>query len=112
MIKMMLNRLIPNLLPMHGLKIKCSYQGVKKQCSNCYGYHKPEENYIKKHYKCMKTTFREYKETFKENNLGMPLKMTGLATKDESNVDDNNSKMDDYNGGNNDETENEDTYFN
>ena len=35
-LKMKLNRLIPNVLPMHGLKVKCSYQGVKKQCSNCY----------------------------------------------------------------------------
>ena len=30
-IKIKLNRLIPNILPMRGLKIKCSYQGVKKQ---------------------------------------------------------------------------------
>ena len=35
-----LNRLIPKFIPMHGLRVKASYLGVKKQCSNCYGYHK------------------------------------------------------------------------
>ena len=54
----------------------------------------------------MKTTFQEYKETFKNNNPGIPLKMTGLATEDDSIDDGNNS------GENNDETDNEDTYFN
>lgn len=34
-LKMKLNRLIPNVLPMHILKVKCCYQGVKKQCSSC-----------------------------------------------------------------------------
>ena len=29
-LKVRLNRLIPNIIPMHGLKIKCFYQGVKK----------------------------------------------------------------------------------
>ena len=60
----------------------------------------------------MKTTFQEYKETFKNNNPGIPLKMMGLATKYDSIDDDNQSGIDDYSGKNNDEIDNKDTYFN
>ena len=79
-LKVKLNRLIPNVLPMQGLKIKCSYQGVKKQCSNCYGYHRLEGKNLSKQFSCEKTTFEEYKEKFKADNSGIPLTMLGIAS--------------------------------
>ena len=38
-VKIKLNRLIPHIIPVHGLIVKCTYSGVKTQCKNCYGYH-------------------------------------------------------------------------
>ena len=45
LLRMQLSRLSPNFIPMHGLKVKASYLGVMKECSNCFGYyrHKCEE---------------------------------------------------------------------
>ena len=106
-LKMKLNRLIPNVLPMHGLKVKCSYQGVKKQCGNCYDYHKPE-----KEFKCANKSFNEYKETFTKNNHDIPLRMLGLAIEDDYTIDDNISETEDINGENKDEINEEEPYFN
>ena len=57
-VKVKLRRLIPNVIPMQGLKVKCSYQGVKKQCSNCYDYHKLRKDKTVKRFKCKKNTFK------------------------------------------------------
>ena len=114
-IKVRLNRLIPNVLPMHGLKIKCLYQGVKKQCSNCYGYHRPEGKNLRKQFNCEGTTFEEYKEKFKADNPNIPLTMLGIASEalqDISTEDYDNSEGDECEEENNDETDNQSTYFN
>ena len=111
-IKMKLNRLIPNVLPMQGLKIKCSYQGVKKQCGNCYGYHRQEENHTKRKYNCTKTTFQEYKETFKENNPGIKLRMMGLDDEEDSINEDYSSETNDFDRENNDGIPGRSDYFN
>ena len=81
-LKMRLNRLIPNIIPMHGLKIKCSYQGVKKQCNRCYEYHGNKRGESKT---CAKKSFEQYIETFREDNPKIPERMTSLA--DEDNID-------------------------
>ena len=112
-IKVRLNRLIPNVLPMQGLKIKCSCQGVKKQCSNCYGYHRPEGKNLRKQFNCEGTTFEEYKEKFKADNPNIPLTMLGIASEaDISTEDYDNSEGDECEEENNDETDNQSTYFN
>ena len=111
-VKVKLRRLIPNVIPMQGLKVKCSYQGVKKQCSNCYDYHKLRKDKTVKRFECTKTTFQEYKETFKVNNPGIPLRMMGMAAEEDDIDEDNNSEMANTNMMNNDEIDNEDTYFN
>ena len=70
-VQVKLNRLIPHILPINGLKVKFSYNGVKKQCKNCYEYHrvsKTENQAIKKTYSCEKKTYDQYVEIFKENN--------------------------------------------
>ena len=95
---------------MHGLKVKCSYQGVKKKCGN--GYHKTEKENSRDEYSCTKTTFQDYRETFKSNNPGIPLTMMGMATDDDSIHDDNSSEMKNTNKENNNENDNEGTYFN
>ena len=113
-LKVRLNRLIPNVLPMQGLKIKCSYQGVKKQCSNCYGYHKPggKNSNSNKLFRCKKTTFEEYIEIFKVDNPGVPPRMMGITLEDESTWDEENIEEDENEGENTNETDNENTYFN
>ena len=70
-VQVKLNRLIPHILPINGLKVKFSYNGVKKQCKNCYEYHrvsKAVNQAIKKTYSCEKKTYDQYVEIFKENN--------------------------------------------
>ena len=64
-----LNRLVPNVLPIQGKKIKVWYKGVKRQCSLCYGYHKRETA-------CLKKSFDEYAADFKVNNPNIPAKLT------------------------------------
>ena len=39
MVKVRMKNSIPHILPIGGLKVKCTYIGVKKQCKNCYEYH-------------------------------------------------------------------------
>ena len=38
-VKVKLKNSIPHILPIGGLKVKCTYIEVKKQCKNCYEYH-------------------------------------------------------------------------
>ena len=66
-----LNRLVPNVLPIQGKKIKVWYKGVKRQCSLCYGYHKRETA-------CLKKSFDEYAADFKVNNPNIPAKMLSI----------------------------------
>ena len=70
-VKVKLKRSIPNILPIGGLKVKFTYSGVKKQCKNCYEYHrsrKSEENASKQNYKCEKRSYGQYVKIFTENN--------------------------------------------
>ena len=62
-VKIKLNRLIPHIIPVHGLKVKCTDSGMKTQCRNCYGYHPAkmtEEHPQKKTNTCEKKTFDQY----------------------------------------------------
>ena len=59
-----------------------------------------------------KNHVQEYKETFKVNNPGIPLRMMGMAAEEDDIDEDNNSEMANTNMMNNDEIDNEDTYFN
>ena len=34
-LKVKLKTAIPHILPINGLRVKCTYSGVKKQCKNC-----------------------------------------------------------------------------
>ena len=52
-----LDRLIPNVLPIQQKKVKVWYQGVKRQCNCCYGYHKKETV-------CLEKSFDEYTREF------------------------------------------------
>ena len=51
--------------------MKCTYSGVKKQCKNCYEYHKSrktEKETSKLSYTCEKKTYEQYVEIFAEQN--------------------------------------------
>jgi hypothetical protein len=119
LLKVRLARMIPNIIPMYGLKIKCSYPGVKKQCGNCFEYH---GNMKEKTKTCEKKTFEEYIKIFKENNPKIPTSMMNLTTdEDGSNGDDISDNEDDnryYRDYTNEsmegknEIDNEDNYFN
>ena len=61
LVKMKLKRLIPNVVPMKGKKIRIWYSGVKKQCNICLSCHKQE-----KETRCQKKSFEEYTKEFKE----------------------------------------------
>ena len=70
-VKVVLKKMIPHILPIHGLKVKCTYNGARKQCKNCYEYHREkrrEEITNKKLYTCEKKSFDQYVEIFKDNN--------------------------------------------
>ena len=70
-VKIKLKNLIPHILPIGGLKVKCTYIGVKKQCKNCYEYHKSKKSDRElrtKNYTCVKKTYQQYVEMFAENN--------------------------------------------
>ena len=70
-LKVKLKRAITIILPICGLRVKCTYDGVKRQCKNCYEYHKEKrsgENSSKKTYKCEKKSYDQYVELFKQNS--------------------------------------------
>ena len=66
-----LDRQIPNVVPIQGKKIKVWYPGVKKQCKNCFGYHK--KNDIAK--RCEVVCFEDYRKSFMECNPRVPARM-------------------------------------
>lgn len=112
-LKVRLKRLIPNVVPLQGLNVKCSYQGVKKQCSNCYKYRKYVMHETKKHYSCTMKTFKEYIQNFKDNNPKIPLTMMGLPSEYNNTGDEyNSSSKEGYDNENESGTDMEDTYFN
>ena len=53
MMKIKLDRDIPNIIPMYGLKIKVSHKGTKKQCTKCFDCHKMNV-------KCARKPFQPY----------------------------------------------------
>ena len=70
---------------------------------------------MRKQFNCEGTTFEEYKEKFKADNPNIPLTMLGIASEalqDISTEDYDNSKGDECKEENNDETNNQSTYFN
>jgi hypothetical protein len=40
LVKIKLAKNTPSIVPMFGLKIKVSCDGIKKMCERCYGYHR------------------------------------------------------------------------
>ena len=57
MVRVKLKNSIPHIRPIGGLKVKCTYIGVKKQCKNCYEYHtskSTEKESRKRSYTCEK----------------------------------------------------------
>ena len=69
-VKVRLRKSVPNILPIQGLKVKFNYNGVKKQCPNCYEYHvvKREKKAKTKTFTCEHRSYDQYVELFKENN--------------------------------------------
>ena len=59
LIKIKLDRIVPNIIPMYGLRIKVSHKKTKKQCSKCFGYHKSST-------KCERKPFTEFIDEFVE----------------------------------------------
>jgi hypothetical protein len=55
--KIKLDRDIPNIIPMYGLKIKVSHKGTKKQCAKCFDCHKMN-------FKCARKPFQQYIDEF------------------------------------------------
>ena len=89
-------KMIPHILSMHILKVKCTYNGVRKQCKNRYEYHREkrtEETTNKKIYTCEKRTFDQYVKIFKENNpqvLKSILEYQNEQHKSEGDIESNN----------------------
>ena len=57
MVKVKLKNSLPHILLIGGLKVKCTYIGVKKQCKNCCEYHtskRTEKESRKRSYTCEK----------------------------------------------------------
>ena len=67
-LKVKQNRFIPNIIAMHGLKIKCSFQGVKKQCCDCYEYHMHEQEESKSNNMCEKKTLNQNIAIYMQRN--------------------------------------------
>ena len=57
LVKIKLDRTVPNIVPMYGLLIKVSHKKTKKQCSKCFGYHKSS-------IKCERKQFTQYIDKF------------------------------------------------
>jgi hypothetical protein len=76
-----LDRRMPSLIPMHGLKISIDYSGITKMCKNCYKYHKREIS-------CQKQKWSEYVTEFKLDNPGIVTRMmdTSLKAIDDTNT--------------------------
>ena len=59
---MIINSVIPEIIPLEGLRVKLQYQGVKKLCTICFGKH------LRKDCEGSKVTWPEYIKRFKEEN--------------------------------------------
>ena len=94
-LKVQLNRSIPIILPMHGLKIKCTYQGVKKQCDKCYEYHRINQEESRSKNTCEKKTLEQYIAIFKDNNPQIPVSMINCWS-DEDEFGDEEDNSDDF----------------
>ena len=74
LVKIRLARSIPSIVPMFGLKIRVSYDGMKKMCERCYGYHRRNATSTE----CKKSDFENYKQRFQEDNPWIPHEMTNF----------------------------------
>ena len=88
LVSVKLARKIPNVIPMHGFKIRLTYIGVSKQCKVCYDYHKKEVQ-------CDKIDFVDYIEKFKKDHPEIPPEMTqndldGKTIETGNNIDERN----------------------
>ena len=63
LVSVKLNRLIPDLLPIQGKKIRMWYSGVKKQCRVCFSHHENEDQSG-----CQDRDFKDYVKDFKNSN--------------------------------------------
>ena len=76
--------------------MKFNYNGVKKQCPNCYEYHvaKKEKKTKKITYTCENKSYDQYVELFKENNPQVVNSIKEHQIERERLADDEESKAD------------------
>ena len=70
-LKMKLSRDMPQLIPMHGKKIRLYYRGIIKRCSNCFEAHQ------RKNCKSKKIPWISYVEQFTKNYPEIPREFYG-----------------------------------
>jgi len=73
---MKLDLKIPELLPIHGQKIKIYYRGMKKTCNNCY-----EEGHLRKDCENEKNQWLTYVAKFMESNPKISQDLDGKWTR-------------------------------
>ena len=102
LIKAKLSRKIPNLLPAFGKLIKVTYQGVKRQCKECYGYHREQRD-------CKgKKSYQEFSDEFTKDNPRIPQELINLNAEKKQEEETGNIKEEPEQGVEQDEvTENE-----
>jgi hypothetical protein len=47
-VKMKLTKDMPQLIPMHGKRVRLYYRGITKRCTNCFGTHQRKQSRMKK----------------------------------------------------------------
>ena len=67
-VRMRIERELPELIPMHKQKIKIHYQGIKKMCKNCLAFHKGI-------CQAKRRDWSDYVEEFIEENPRIPASM-------------------------------------
>ena len=65
-VKVRLTKKIPQLIPIMGKRIKISYQGIQRLCTNCFG------NHAKQYCHSKKVMWHQYVARFKESNPEFP----------------------------------------
>ena len=65
-VKVKLTKKIPNLIPIMGKRVKISYQGIQRLCTNCFG------NHAKQNCQSKKVMWHQYVARFKESNPEFP----------------------------------------
>ena len=68
---MKLNQDMPQLIPMHGKRIRLYYRGIVKRCTNCFGTHR------RKDFKEEKVPWMKYVEQFINNYPEIPRESYG-----------------------------------